>query len=312
MGALKRLAIVEGGDLCIFQLPYKVPNKHRLLPARAEEGYGRSRVSSSMPETEQSSRRNTYRDLDEPDNVSVWDSNAEGVRGSWRARKTSAYGSRPPEDRPNANASDREENRQWWRSGPDDDDYEADGDDDDDEESWFSWDNFDVLSAVSMLRWMVPAAALFLPWLFGGPMFLMMAFAFFPLAQKLLGLFLPSSWKAAFQGRSASSKSRRKEGRFWRQPKYDSFMDSSEESDFFNMDVEDWETSLLRNSMNRESKSKLGGWGEENAQLLIQKSARRGKKKAALERRWSRKEVPLFFRLLVALFPFLRSWGGFL
>lgn len=315
IAAVKQISILEGGDLCISPPTYKVLNKHRFLLVRAEEGYGRSRASSSMSETERG-RRSTYGDANEPDNVSVWDSNAEGIRGSWRARKTSSFGSRPVEESTDANGSAREDSWQWWRSGPDDDDYEGDTDDDEDEESWFNLDNFDVLTAISMLRWMVPAAALILPWLFGGPMFLMMAFAFFPLVQKLLGLFVPSAWKAALEGRNASSKTRRREGKrrgFWSQRKYDSFMDSREESDFFSSDVEDWETSFVRSSIDRESMSKLGGWGEKNdIDVPIQKKGRPGKRKVALERRRSRREVPLFLRLLVALFPFLRSWGGFL
>lgn len=170
-----------------------------------------------------------------------------------------------------------------------------------------------------MLRWLLPVAAVFLPWLFGGPMFLMMAFAVFPLVQKLLGLFVPRGWKAALQGRN--SRYRQKQGKrsqsrnaassgFWTETNYNPFLDSRGEPDFVNSN-EDWERSVLRDSINQGSSSKLGGWDEEDDNFVIQK-ATRGNKKAALQRRRSRKEVPLLFRLLVALFPFLRSWGGFL
>lgn len=320
------------------------PGRLRAPSIRAETDYGRSRVSSAMSETKPSSSKTEYGssagDNNESGNVSVWDSNAEGIRRSWRTSRTSSGNSGPAEERPRAkwdDVSDAENSWQWWRTGPDDDAYEGDTDDDEEDSffSWFNLDNFDVLSAISMLRWMLPAAAIFLPWLFGGPMFLMMGFAFFPLAQKLLGLLVPGAWKAVLQGgNTSSSKSKKKQrkrprvstsrgrssssseineegypdfwARFWARTKYNQ---SGISDDFYGSDNEEWTQALIRNLDDQGQTSKLGGWDDFDEDFWI---LRRGSKNTALERRRKRKEMPLILRLVVALFPFLRSWGGFL
>lgn len=327
----KKISAMENGSLYSLHFAPYPPVPRRIPLTKAEAEFSRSRASSSMPETTPERRKSNYGsilgDAEESESVSVWDSNAEGIRRSWRTNKRPSSSSRSAEARSDAYAPDTESSWQWWRSGPDDDDYEDDTDDDDeDDESIFSWlnfDNFDMLSAFSMLRWLLPAAALFLPWLFGGPMLLMIGFAVFPLAQKILGLFVPRDWKDALrgrnargrqqQGRSSRSSNRRNEDS-WAQTSYSPFADDRGKPEFNDSNNGDWERSFLHDSIGQGlPTSKLGGWDDEEVDNFpARKAVKRGNKKFALQRRRSRKEAPLFFRLLVALFPFLRSWGGFL
>ncbi|KAH7404476.1 hypothetical protein KP509_15G027400 [Ceratopteris richardii] len=161
---------------------------------------------------------------------------------------------------------------------------------------------------------MAPAAVLLLPWVLGGPVFLMMAFAFFPMALKLMGLFVPRPWKDLFEDLYARSSGLKQKGRkkwgFWQQQEQDDFVDTKDESDFFNLEVADWEEALIRSSIKQETTSTLNGWSSKESKAPVKEKVGRTKKRVALEMR--RRETPLFLRLLLAMFPFLRSWGGFL
>ncbi|KAH7404483.1 hypothetical protein KP509_15G028100 [Ceratopteris richardii] len=285
----------------------KVHKKGRVSQYVAEVPCGAPRASSSLPETGRS-RRNIYREKEDIDNIGLWDSNAEAIRGSWSRTSKST---RSANDLPNVDAAVQDSSRQWW-SGPDEDDYEGDADADyNDEDFWSIWDD---LSIFSVFKLMAPAAVLLLPWVFGGPVFLMMAFAFFPMALKLMSLFVPRPWKDLFEDQCARSSGLKQKGRkkwgFWQLQEQDDFVDTRDESDFFNLEVADWEEALIRSSIKQETTSTLNGWSSKESKAPVKKKVGRTKKRVALEMR--RRETPLFLRLLLAMFPFLRSWGGFL
>lgn len=312
--------------------------KHRILA----DGF---RCASLRAEISGNSREEQYRRstqvADEPDHVSVWDSNAESIRRSGRKSRPSSWDFWPEERAPKSwdyasDADDRAENWQWWRTLTDDDAYEDDADDE--EDSWFK---FDIKSVFTTLLWVSPAAVVLLPWLLGSPLIIMMSFAIFPVAQRLLGPLLPGIWRVLLQSWSSpSSKSKQKrrrrssvsskakftprsgmdEARYtgfstWTNDyqSSDGFVDDSKKKAGFSYSGNEQSARPLTGKQDSQYESlDLGGWDELDEDRSTVGKLIQGRKKLRLDKRRRKKEMPLFFRLLIALFPFLQSWGGFL
>lgn len=163
-----------------------------------------------------------------------------------------------------------------------------------------------------MLKWIFPAAAIFLPWLFGGPMFFMAIFIFSPWIQKLAGALMPSVWKVLWQGLNSQERSKQQQRR---RDKTSSFNEGRYDS-FWRWMKQDQPS---RNDDNEQTKadefgqlSKSGGWNDFDEDFLMLQKISRSTNNFAVQKRRKKREVPLLFRFVLAIFPFLRTWGGFL
>lgn len=176
-----------------------------------------------------------------------------------------------------------------------------------------------------------------LPWLLGNPVILLLGLAAVPAVQRAVGPVLSEVW-GAFLDLSGSPKRRRKVDAYdstsdegedayssWGgerdngQPDRYKKSASAESND--NNPAEAFPYSDVGSSINRQGGQQsrktgpsvsMGGWEDLEADKRGRMPVRRTRKSSKLGWKSKRKEKPLFLRLLVALFPFLRNWGGWL
>ena len=165
---------------------------------------------------------------------------------------------------------------------------------------------------MSVLKWMVPAAAIFLPWLLGGPMFFMAIFVFSPWIQKLIGSLMPSIWKMLWHSLNSQARPKEKQSKSgktssFNDRRYNGFWRWMRENRPGKNDDDEWTKADELGQL-----SKLGGWDDYDEDFLMLQKISRGSSSIGITKRRKKKEVPLLFRLVLAIFPFLRSWGGFL
>lgn len=228
-----------------------------------------------------------------------------------------------------------DEKKPWW-TFPDEEDYYDEREDDDDyeEASELSWTSIGVQKAVRSLTWIFPAVLI--PFLLGNPMGLVMALVL-PFAQTAIGTLFQQAWKAILNSVApapAKPKRRRKTASYRNRTRSDTAYSnpreamSSEQYAPYNADEAQLdasgktppEASQKFSWADPEEPRKdgladglnLGGW--EDLDNGIQSPARtvKHKKMGKLSRRVRKREVPLLFRLLIALFPFLSVWGKYL
>ncbi|KAG0618222.1 hypothetical protein M758_4G047800 [Ceratodon purpureus] len=235
-----------------------------------------------------------------------------------------------------------DEERPWWKSSKVDEEYddeeeeEGEGGEESDEE-----DDDDSDQLFSSLRWGIPVSFVVLPWLLGNPVILLLGLAAVPAVQKAVGPVVSEVWQALLNLSGSSSPKRRR-----RANTYDSNSDEGEDAyASWGGERDDGQPYRYKRPASGESDDKypaeafpysdvginrpasteggqqsrkagqsvsMGGWEDLEAEKRGRMPVRRTKKPSKLGWRSKRKEKPLFVRLLVALFPFLRNWGGWL
>ncbi|KAL2608293.1 hypothetical protein R1flu_026866 [Riccia fluitans] len=259
-----------------------------------------------------------------------WDYDAEGSDGDRTAR-----GRQP-----------QAESSRWWQPSENTSSYESYGETEASTgfQDFFSSINMDLKDAFLFIRWGLPAAVLLVPWVVSNPMMLLLGLSFIPAANKLIfpiasqifrtvmsGGSPPKSRRKRKQSTASSSASRRKQAQrasayYEREttaastsesyPDQEGDILSSVASTIFGDGIDDdlprRPPRLGGSSGTRGVSRKLGGWDE-----LEQDRARARSERWPMERMSSRsekkivrREQNIFIRLLLVLFPFLRSWGG--
>ena len=198
-----------------------------------------------------------------------------------------------------------------------------------------------VQDLLSSLRWGIPVSFVVLPWLLGNPVILLLGLAAVPAVQRAVGPVVSEVWGAFLDLTGSSSPKRRRKadtyeagsdegedafsswggerdsGRPYRYKKSASGKSNDKYSAeaFPSSDV----SSNINRPLSREGGQQragqsvsMGGWEDLEAEKRGRMPVRRTKKSSKLGWRSKRKQKPLFLRLLVALFPFLRNWGGWL
>lgn len=221
-----------------------------------------------------------------------------------------------------------DDSKPWW-SFPDKEDYFDDREDYDSEDaSELSWASVGVQKAVRSLTWIFPAVLI--PFLLGNPMGLVMALVL-PFAQTAIGTLFEQAWKAILKTvvpAPAKPKRWRKTASYRNRTRTDTVYSnpmeamSSEQSAPYN-DASGSAPTEARQKFSwadpDESRKdgipgglNLGGW--EDLDNGIQSPVRtvKQKKMGKLSRRVRKREVPLLYRLLIALFPFLSVWEKYL
>jgi len=228
-----------------------------------------------------------------------------------------------------------DDSKPWW-TFPDEEDYYDEREDygDSEEDSELSWASVGVQKAVRSLTWIFPAVLI--PFLLGNPTGLVMALVL-PFAQTAIGTLFQQAWKAILntvapapekpkrRRKTASYGNRTRPDTVYSNPmetmsseQYVPYNDGESQPDtngstppearqkFSWADPDEYRKDGLPGGLN------LGGW--EDLDNGIQSPARtiKRKKMGKLSRRVKKREVPLFFRLLIALFPFLSFWGKYL
>ncbi|KAG6546367.1 hypothetical protein Mapa_012408 [Marchantia paleacea] len=213
----------------------------------------------------------------------------------------------------------------------------------------FSWVNADVKDAFVLIRWGLPAAVLLVPWLMGNPMMLLIGLSFIPAANKFIGPIANQIFRTVMSGSStakprrrrkqntASSSSRRSQQQAPRPPTYydreapaassSSVVDSAEADLFTSVsttifgdpNVDDVPRKSPRlgrsNGTGGSTTKRLGGWEDledDRARARADRwpTKRRGSSGWSEKKIVKREERNIFVRLILALFPFLRDWGG--
>ncbi|KAG9446799.1 hypothetical protein H6P81_012927 [Aristolochia fimbriata] len=245
---------------------------------------------------------------------SYWESNAEeiGASGFWFREET--FDEDEGMDEEDGDVFGRRGNRKWWSDDPSE--YEEDSD-------FFEesvWDKFSIFKALKSFGWMLPPIIISML-LTSGPKAFLMALAL-PLGQSAISLVFDKVW-----GKSSSSKPRSKARR---RPFTRNFREEEEdEEEEIKYDTggrpayKSWvatEGGVAEKESSQSSPS-LGGWEElENTQTSRKEAKKRTTRtiggssppraapKTRLSRRGRYRDVPLFLRLLIAVFPFLGSW----
>ncbi|KAJ3685816.1 hypothetical protein LUZ61_014980 [Rhynchospora tenuis] len=231
-----------------------------------------------------------------------WGTNAESVRPGWFGPKGSRSNRVEEEKR---EAFDKEERRKWWS------DYSNDGydslDDDgfDDDFDLFDDDDESFLDKFWILK-VLKSYGIFLPAIIGsmllatGPKAFLMALAL-PLGQSAISILFENIW-----GKKEREKPRpkRRRGPF-SGPNRGGFNrkeEREENKNYKRKAYRSWVSMGNGDSYSEPQRSGLGGWDELDENYETDGPVRKLSKKRKY------KEVPLFMRLLVAVFPFLGSW----
>jgi hypothetical protein len=195
----------------------------------------------------------------------------------------------------------------------------------------------------SSLRWGIPVSFVVLPWLLGNPVILLLGLAAVPAVQRAVGPVVSEAWRALRElSGSSPAKRRRKAGSYdynsdegedayssWGgerdngQPYRYKRSASGESNDKYPAEAFPYSdvSSSYNRPVSREGGQQsrkagpsvsMGGWEDLEADKRGRMPVRRTKKPSKLGWRSKKKEKPLLVRLLVALFPFLRNWGGWL
>lgn len=189
----------------------------------------------------------------------------------------------------------------------------------------------------SSLRWGIPLSFVVLPWLLGNPVIILLGLAAVPAVQKAVGPAVNEVWRAFSELAGSPPPKRRRR----KAETYESSSDEREDAaysswggerdnegqpyryrksaNYDNSPAEPFPYSDIGSNIKRpvsSSKSgqsvSMGGWEDLEADRRGRMPVRRTRRSSKLGWRSSKKEKPLFVRLLVALFPFLRNWGGWL
>eukprot|EP01018_Ginkgo_biloba_P019826 Gb_35904 [translate_table: standard] len=306
------------GKKCAFR-PYTLCRLSPLLPSLHEPSRTKKGQNYRISFT-----RNSFRDKR---GSGFWDSNAENIGdGKFKGRN------------PVVDDDEYNDSKPWWSSFSGEEEYDSEEEDDDfDDGSSQSWGNIGMQKAFRTLSWIWPAVLI--PWLLGNPMALMMALVV-PFAQTAVGALFQQVWKPIIKGFApapAKSKPRRK-SRFYRKTKKQSDSRYSNSYESGSPQVNGQQSAPYNepqteesSSMPREARQKsswadfdeprsdgassglsLGGWEDLDNSMKSPVQTVSQKKRSKLTRKISKREVPLFFRLLIALFPFLGFWGKFL
>ncbi|MQL85840.1 hypothetical protein Taro_018349, partial [Colocasia esculenta] len=251
----------------------------------------------------------------------AWESNAERVR----PRKSGGgAGARRGAEEVEGWGHRRRAKRRWWSDETYDDEWDDDADfdllDDDFEQPWEKIWIFKVFKSYGYFLPAIIASML----LATGPKAFLMALAL-PLGQSALSLAIDKLWG------NASRERRRPRSKTKKKPFARSAGDlRREEGEGIGRGYQDrkayqsWMAADAAAASDREAKSRaFGGWDElDRRKEYAEGPARQQPSKKAsasssrappiregkLSRRERNKEVPLFLRLLVAVFPFLGSW----
>ncbi|KAJ4770536.1 hypothetical protein LUZ62_065770 [Rhynchospora pubera] len=228
---------------------------------------------------------------------SEWGTNAESVRPGWFGHK----GSRSNREAEEEEEEEEKEKRKWW-SDYSNDGYDSldDGFDDfglfDDDEDESLLDKFWILKVLK-------SYGIFLPAIIGsmllatGPKAFLMALAL-PLGQSAISILFENIWGK--KDREKTRPRRKRRGPF-SGPKRGGF-NREENNNYKRKDYRSWVSMDNGDSYSGSQRSGLGGWDELDEDYETDGPVRKLSKKRKY------KEVPLFMRLLVAVFPFLGSW----
>ncbi|KAJ1690473.1 hypothetical protein LUZ63_014628 [Rhynchospora breviuscula] len=232
-----------------------------------------------------------------------WGTNAESVRPGWFGPK----GSRSnrgveEEEEEKREAFDKEEKRKWWS------DYSNDGYDSlDDDFDWFDDDEDESILDKFWILKVLKSYGIFLPAIIGsmllatGPKAFLMALAL-PLGQSAISILFENIWGKKEREKPRPRRKRRgpfsgpKRGGFNRKE------EREENNNYKRKDYRSWVSMGNGDSYSGSQRSGLGGWDELDKDYETDGPVRKLSKKRKY------KEVPLFMRLLVAVFPFLGSW----
>ncbi|GLJ23920.1 hypothetical protein SUGI_0454530 [Cryptomeria japonica] len=238
-----------------------------------------------------------------------WDSDSESFGGA-------KFKSRIAED----DAFD--DSNPWWSEEYDRDDY-----DDYEDSSQLKWGSTSVQQALRSWTWILPAVLI--PWLLGNPMAIIMAL-FFPLAQSAVGSLFEQAWRAILGSVAPAppKPKRKRKTASYRNGWNESDTRSSNRDQSTTYDEPELDTSGSTPPESRQKYSwadpdksmsagvqgglNLGGWEDLDSGIERPVRTKKQNKKSKLSRKIRRREVPLFFRLLVAFFPFLGFWGKYL
>lgn len=236
----------------------------------------------------------------------------------------------------------------WWKSSKGDGGYDDEEADEEEEEDYDDeeYDGFGVRSdqLYSSLRWGIPVSFVVLPWLLGNPFILLLGLAAVPAVQRAVGPVVSEVWEAILDLSESPSKRRRRTetdepGSDEVDDAYSSWSGERDNARPYRYKksavgepntkgtAESFTYSDSTSNINRiisrrggqpsrkpgESVS-MGGWDDLEDDRSRRMPVRRQKRQSKLgwKSRSRRKEKPLFVRLLFALFPFLRNWGGWL
>ncbi|KAL9262849.1 hypothetical protein AKJ16_DCAP14354 [Drosera capensis] len=246
------------------------------------------------------------------------DSNAEGVRtGRFEFR-----------DEEPVRFEGSRARRKWWYDDDEDQDEEEEEEDDDDEEGFGVWEEASggldwIFKLLRAFGWMLPAVIISL--LVGTPNTLIMALAL-PLGQSAISLVLDKLW-AVSGYREKGSRSRAKRNPFARASSRTQARERTRErgpgTSQQPRSYQSW-TSMNHGTAKHGGRGRMNfrGWDEldkkggESGDVFREKKVQddtrdeylpRQQTNGKLSRRRNR-EKPLFFRLLIAVFPFLGSW----
>lgn len=197
----------------------------------------------------------------------------------------------------------------------------------------------------SSLRWGIPLSFVILPWLLGNPVIVLLGLAAVPAVQRAVGPVVNEAWRAFVEFGGPPPQKRRR----YKANTYESGSDEGEGDDAYsswggerdtaqpyrykkpasgesynnnNIPADSFPYSDVGANKNGPSSRQvskaagqsvfMGGWEDLEAERRGRMPVRRPKRSSKLGWRSRKKEKPLFVRLLVALFPFLRNWGGWL
>lgn len=205
--------------------------------------------------------------------------------------------------------------RRWWSDDPSDGldekfEYDAFEDDDEDEDLWDKIWIFKVFRSYGYLLPVIIASTL----LATGPKAFLMALAL-PLAQSALSLAIEKVWcKATEPPRRARTSPMTKRKPFVRSStdfrKQEKDGSSSESNG--RPGYQSWMSAEEGASDRSDSRTyNFGGWDDLDMQrgsTSRQAPTAEPEKKSKLSKKGRYKDVPLLFRLLIAVFPFLGSW----
>ncbi|XP_068664811.1 uncharacterized protein [Aristolochia californica] len=241
---------------------------------------------------------------------SYWESNAEGIgaSGFWFREETFDE----DEDEEDGDVFGRRENRKWWS----DDSSEYEEDSDLFEENL--WDRIWIFKVLKSFGWMLPPIIISML-LAGGSKAFLMALAL-PLGQSAISLVIDKVW-----GKPSSPKRKSKARRrpFVRNIREDEDEEKIKYDTNGRHTYKSWvatDDGVVEKESNQNRPS-FGGWEELEKAQTSKKEARKrttqtigsifppqAASKARLGRRGRYRDVPLFLRLLIAVFPFLGSW----
>ncbi|XP_072995535.1 uncharacterized protein [Typha latifolia] len=242
-----------------------------------------------------------------------WDSNVESVRPGWFRRQSS-------EAEDEVKDSPRKEKRTWWSDDSSDgldDEFEFDPFDDDSFDK--PWEKIWIFKVFRSYGYLLPAiiASMLLA---SGPKAFLMALAF-PLGQSAISLAFDKVWGKAREGPRARPKT--KKNPFARSTS-DFKKQRQEESGSIKNGKSGYQTWVSADTGVADKgavprRPSFGGWDELDRQKgPIKGSQRRQAPKVndstpvepvkKLSKRGKYRDAPLFWRLLIAVFPFLGSW----